>query len=50
VSTCTGADCSSVQIGGTVTNPSNNNHPWVIKTFATASGVHHTGSAVNPRA
>jgi hypothetical protein len=36
VSTCTGADCSSVQIGGTVTNPSNNNHPWVINTFAAA--------------
>lgn len=34
VSTCTGADCSSVVIGGTVTNPANNNHPWVIETFA----------------
>lgn len=36
VSTCTGADCSSLQIGGTVTNPSNNNHPWVVNAFAAA--------------
>jgi hypothetical protein len=34
LSTCTGDDCSSLLIGGTVTNPGGNNHPWVIETFA----------------
>lgn len=36
VSTCTGANCSSVLINGTVTNPAGNNHPWVIETYARA--------------
>ena len=34
VSSCSGVNCSSVIINGTVTNPASNNHPWVIETYA----------------
>lgn len=36
VSTCTGPDCSSVLLNGTVTNSAGNSHPWVTEAYARA--------------